>query len=145
MEKLYTIGFTEKSARAFFDALEAVGVRTLIDIRLSNTSQLAGFAKKDDLEYFLGRIGGIAYVHALEFAPSPEIFEAYKKRKGSWEDFAAAYAALLETRKAIAAYPRSIFEDGCLLCSESKPDRCHRSLAADYLARRWPGLEIRHL
>src|SRR5271157_4159413 len=104
MAKLFTIGFTRKSARSFFGLLTQNGVKTLIDVRLNNTSQLAAFPKRDDLEYFLGEIGHISYAHVLEFAPTSERIAASKAGKASWERYAERFTALLTERKAESAF-----------------------------------------
>ena len=143
---LFTIGFTGKSAEQFFTALQNAGVKRLIDIRLNNVSQLAGFAKRDDLEYFLKEIGGIEYVHEPMLAPTQEILDAYKKRKGSWSDFTDGYLALIRERKVEAVLsPESFRKKTVLLCSEATAEHCHRRLALEYLQQHWEGVIIRHL
>ena len=143
--KLFTIGFTKKSAEKFFGLLSEAGVKKIIDIRLNNTSQLAGFAKKDDLIYFLKMIGGIDYVHLPEFAPTQEIMDEYKKKKGSWDTYEKNFMALLAKRAADSAVLKSDLDGGCLLCSEEKPQQCHRRLVAEYFSQKWPEIEIVHL
>jgi hypothetical protein len=81
---LFTIGFTQKNAQKFFESLKKSGVKRVIDTRLNNISQLAGFTKKTDLEYFLKTIGDIEYVHILDLAPTKDILDEYKKNKGDW-------------------------------------------------------------
>ena len=68
--RLFTIGFTKKSAEGFFTNLSKAGVKRVIDIRLNNMSQLAGFTKRDDLRYFLRTICNIDYIHLPELAPN---------------------------------------------------------------------------
>jgi len=140
--KLYTIGFTRKSAETFFSQLKASGVRTLIDSRLNNRSQLAGFAKQNDLRYFLREIGNIDYVHLPQLAPTQEILDAFKKKKGSWADYERSFRALMGSRKIEKEFRPELFENACLLCSEHKPHHCHRRLVAEYLRERWNGIEI---
>ncbi len=142
--KLFTIGFTQKSAEDFFARLAKAGVKKLIDIRLNNVSQLAGFAKKDDLRYFAKTICGIGYEHMPELAPSAELFDEYKKSKGAWSDFTPKFRKLMAARK-IETLERKTFDGGCLLCSEDKPRHCHRQLVAEYLKEKWGGVEIVHL
>jgi uncharacterized protein (DUF488 family) len=142
--KLFTIGFTKTTAESFFTRLSEAGVTRVIDVRISNSSQLAGFAKQADLEYFLRELGGIAYEHHLELAPTEELFKTYRGG-GSWEDLEAGYTALLAERRVEEQLDRERFERACLLCSEDTPTQCHRRLAAEYLARRWDGVEIEHL
>lgn len=143
---VYTIGFTKRSAESFFSELERNGITRLVDVRLNNSSQLAGFTKRDDLAYFLDRIGGIAYVHEPRLAPTQEIIDAYRKRKGPWSDFETSFLALMAERKIEDVIPRDLF-DGCtvLLCSEPEAERCHRSLVLDYLAERWGDITPVHL
>ncbi|ABF39958.1 conserved hypothetical protein [Candidatus Koribacter versatilis Ellin345] len=143
--KLFTIGFTKKSADEFFPALIAGSVRRVIDVRLNNTSQLAGFSKKDDLRYFLKAIASIEYTHVPELAPTQEILDAYKKKAMDWPAYETAFRKLLEERKAAGSLDREIFEDACLLCSEEKPEHCHRRIAAEYLHEQWGDIEIVHL
>jgi uncharacterized protein (DUF488 family) len=142
---LFTIGFTQKTARAFFEALRAAGVRRVIDVRLNNTSQLAAFSKRDDMEYFLAQIGGIEYVHVPELAPTQEILDAYKKHKGSWAVYESAFRALLKGRGVERTLKRAIFDRGCLLCSEVEPAHCHRRLVAEHLEAAWGNVEVEHL
>ncbi len=143
--KLFTIGFTQKSAETFFTTLQQVGVHRIVDIRLNNTSQLAGFAKARDLQYFLMAIGGIAYTHQPEFAPTPELLEEYKKNKGSWEKYEASYASLMERRRADDLVVNVLRDGDCLLCSEAEPTHCHRRLLAERVQKCMENLEIVHL
>lgn len=144
--KVYTIGFTKKNARQFFGALKRVGVKKLVDVRLNNTSQLAAFTKKDDLEYFAEAICGISYHHFPSLAPTQEILDALKKQKGSWTDYEAKFEALMQQRGAIEKLDRVFFQEPCcLLCSEATPEHCHRRLVAEGMKRRWPDVEIIHI
>ena len=125
--KIFTIGFTKKSAETFFTRLKEAGVRRLIDVRLNNVSQLAGFTKKDDLRYFTRAICGIDYVHVPELAPTSEILDPYKKQKnGDWALYEQQFLDLMRSRKIEETIPRDLLEGGCLLCSEEKPVHCHR-------------------
>ncbi len=140
-----TIGFTRKSAEQFFAILSAAGVRRVIDTRLYNTSQLSGFAKQDDLRYFLGTIASIEYRHEPLLAPSDEILDAYRKKILGWDEYAAAYLALLRARQVESRLHRDELNDACLLCSEADPEHCHRRLAAEYLRETWGDIRIEHL
>ena len=133
---LFTIGFTQKSAERFFSLLAANSVRRLIDTRLNNTGQLAGFSKRDDLQYFCRTLLSMEYVHWLESAPEDSMLKAYKDKALSWADYANEYTAMLQRRKVETQL--SLVENGtaCLLCSEAKPHHCHRSLLADYLSKK---------
>jgi uncharacterized protein (DUF488 family) len=143
--RIFTIGFTKKSAEAFFTRLQNAGVRRLVDVRLNNISQLAGFTKKDDLRYFLKAICNIEYVHLPELAPTAEILDAYKKQKhGDWELYERRFLDLMRSRQ-VENTPREILADGCLLCSEEKPLHCHRRLVAEYLKEHWGDVEIEHI
>lgn len=143
---LFTIGFTKKSAEQFFESLRGAGVRRVLDVRLNNVSQLAGFSKRDDLRYFLQAICGIEYAHLPEFAPTPAMLDEYKKqKKGSWEDYESLYRKFLETRAADREMQREFFDGACLLCSEATPEHCHRRLLAEYLRERWGEIRIVHL
>ena len=144
--RLYTIGFTLKSAEAFFGALKRAGVRRLIDIRLNNSSQLAGFTKRQDLPYLLRELCGADYVHVPLLAPTQELIDRYRKEKGGLAEFRAAYLRLLNERRVADTLDRALLEGpAVLLCAEPEPERCHRSFAAEYLARKWPELEPVHL
>jgi uncharacterized protein (DUF488 family) len=142
---LFTIGFTQKSAEKFFDTLIESRVQRVIDTRLNNVSQLAGFAKRDDLKYFLGVIGKIDYIHVLELAPTKDILDAYKKNGGDWESYEKNFLQLMRDRKIEAKISPDLIDGGCLLCSEAKPHHCHRRLVAEYLNEKWGNVKIWHL
>jgi uncharacterized protein (DUF488 family) len=142
---LYTIGFTQKGAERFFSLLADRGVKRLLDIRLNNRSQLAGFAKRDDLRFFLQRLCGIEYHELPVLAPTQDILAAYKKNGGDWAAYERQFLNLLAHRRVAQTLDPSLFEDGCLLCSEHQPSHCHRRLVAEYLREQWGGLDIRHL
>ncbi len=140
---LYTIGFAQKSAEKFFDILMKNKVARVIDIRLNNKSQLAGFTKGDDLKYFLAKIAGIDYRYMLVYAPPKELFDAYRDNKVDWPEMEKQYNQVLEERDTLQNI--ELFENACLLCSEPKPQQCHRRLLAEFIARKVPGVNIIHL
>ena len=143
---VYSIGFTHKSASDFFEMLKANRIERLLDVRLSNTSQLAGFTKQADLDYFLKQICDADYEHEPLLAPSEELFRAYRKEGGSWEALASGYLKLLKTRKIESVLSKSSFKKRTvLLCSEATPEHCHRRLALEYLQKHWPEIKIHHL
>ena len=142
---VFTIGFTQKSANQFFESLGKAGVQRVIDVRLNNKSQLAGFSKREDLTYFLNKILGIGYLHEPLLAPTQEMLGEYKKNKGSWADYEQRFLNLMEQRKIEDVIPPEIVAGSCLLCSENQPHHSHRRLVADYLQKKWGRLEIRHL
>jgi uncharacterized protein (DUF488 family) len=143
---LFTIGFTQKSAERFFGLLATNSVKKLIDTRLNNTGQLAGFSKRDDLKYFCSTILSTEYIHWLESAPEETMLSAYKNKEISWADYAAEYLAMLERRKVESSMSLVASGDACLLCSEAKPHHCHRSILADYLNRKSGGtMTVQHL
>jgi len=142
----FTIGFTKTTAEDFFDRLQRAGVRTVIDVRLQNTSQLAGFAKAADLSYFLKTIGGIAYRHAPELAPDDALFADYRKKGLKWDAFEPRFLDIMATRKIEEQFKPEDLDGACLLCSEDKPHRCHRRLVVEYLEDRWGrSLDVTHL
>jgi uncharacterized protein (DUF488 family) len=143
---IYTIGYTKKSLRQFIGLLQEAGVDALIDVRLRNTSQLAGFAKRDDLAFLLFEGFGIAYEHVVDLAPTAEILDAYKKDH-DWLVYERAYRQLLAEGDALAIGQGLLerYQRPCLLCAEDTPDRCHRRLLAEYLAEGIGDLEIVHL
>ena len=143
--KVFTIGFTKTSAESFFHRLQGAGVTKVLDVRLNNVSQLAGFAKRDDLQYFLSTIGRIAYEHARELAPTKEMLDAYKKGKGDWAEYEKQFLELIATRQIEKFIPREAMEGACLLCSEDTPHHCHRRLVVEYLQEKWGDLEVTHL
>ncbi len=143
---LYTIGFTKKKAEYFFGKLKQAGVKRVIDVRLNNVSQLAGFAKKDDLVYFLKQLGGMEYIHLKELAPTQEILDAYKKKKGDWAVYEKQFLNLMKKRHIEEKLKQEILHGGCLLCSEDEPHHCHRRLVAEYLQKEWgAGVTVTHL
>lgn len=142
--KLFTIGFTKSSAQHFFSRLKNSGATRVVDVRLNNVSQLAGFAKRDDLRYFASEICGMNYAHIPALAPTQDILDEYKKNKGDWNVYAAKFNELIE-RRHIETLGRELLDGGCLLCSEDKPHHCHRRLVAEYLRQKWSDVEIVHL
>lgn len=143
--EITTIGFTKKSAEQFFTALQAAGVKRVVDVRLNNVSQLAGFSKMQDLRYFLKAICEIEYVHLPELAPTQDILDAYKKEKGDWDLYAKRFLDLMAVRHIEDKVPKDVLNGGCLLCSEDKPHHCHRRLVAEYLAQYWEDVKTKHL
>jgi uncharacterized protein (DUF488 family) len=143
---IYTCGFTQKSARQFFESLRGAGIRRLVDVRLKNMSQLAGFAKKDDLAYFLREICQAEYQHEPLLAPTEELLDYVKKRKGSWEIYEEKFLALLAQRHIEEHIDRRLFEvPTVLLCSEAMPEHCHRRLVLQYLNSTWGNITAIHL
>ena len=143
--KIFTIGFTKKSARHFFELVRKSGVKRVVDIRLNNVSQLAGFAKRDDLAYFLKEICGMEYIHLPDLAPTQEMLDQYKKHGGDWKMYEARFLALMQQRRIEETVSKELIADGCLLCSEDKPHHCHRRLVAEYLKQHWGDVDITHL
>jgi uncharacterized protein (DUF488 family) len=143
--KLFTIGFTKKSAEEFFTCVQKAGVHRVVDVRLNNTSQLAGFAKARDLKYFLHAIAGIDYVHIPEFAPTQDILDDFKKKKGSWADYESKFKDLMANRRITERATSLLRENDCLLCSEPTPEHCHRRLVAEYLHEQLGDIEVIHL
>jgi uncharacterized protein (DUF488 family) len=143
--KVFTIGFTKKSAREFFGKLRRPGLTRLVDVRLNNVSQLAGFSKRDDLQFFCESILSIEYLHLPSLAPTQAILDAYKKNHGDWADYEERFLGLMAERKIEDNVAREVIDGGCLLCSESTPENCHRRLVADYLQRKWGDVEIEHI
>ena len=142
---LFTIGFTQKSAEEFFSRLKTAGVKRLVDVRLNNRSQLAGFAKKDDLPFFLREINHIDYVHLPLLAPTKEMLDEYKKQKGAWVDYERRFIGLMASREIERKVEKNLLDESCLLCSEDLPDKCHRRLVAEYLSQKWGTLQVQHL
>jgi uncharacterized protein (DUF488 family) len=144
--EIYTIGFTQTTAEHFFDRLKQASVTRLLDVRLKNTSHLAGFAKAGDLPFFLERIAGIAYQHEPLLAPSVELLGEYRKRELAWEAYADRFLTLLTDRQVQDQMePDDFQERTVLLCSESTPECCHRRLVCEYLSEYWGPLQTEHL
>jgi len=144
--EVYTIGFTKKTAEQFFEILKKESIRRLVDVRLNNVSQLAGFAKRDDLRYFLREICRAEYVHEPLLAPTQEMLDKYKKKKGPWAEYEQEFLALMSERKVEERLNRSMFSaPTVLLCSEPTAEHCHRRLVLEYLSTKWDNISIRHL
>jgi uncharacterized protein (DUF488 family) len=143
--KIFTIGFTKKSAETFFTRLKDAGVKRLVDVRLNNVTQLAGFTKRDDLRYFTRAICNIDYVHLPDLAPTREMLDAYKKHRGKWELYEGQFLDLMRLRRIEETTSREVLDGACLLCSEEKPHHCHRRLVAEYLKRHWGDVQIEHI
>jgi uncharacterized protein (DUF488 family) len=144
--RLYTIGFTQKSAEQFFGLLRDNGVKVLVDIRLKPDSQLSGFAKGRDLPYFLKHLIDCDYRYMPQMAPTDELLTRYRDDK-SWSNYEVAFNQLLQERNLIVRLDREWWaaHPACLLCSEHEPDHCHRRLVAEYIAAHWPEVEIVHV
>lgn len=142
---LFTIGFTKKTAQEFFDILMKSGVKRVIDTRLNNVSQLAGFTKKSDLQYFLHQIGKIDYIHRQDFAPTQDILDKYKKKGKDWQTYEQEFLQLIQQRQIEEKISPDILDGACLLCSEATPHHCHRRLVAEYLLNQWGNIKISHL
>ncbi|MFG2093030.1 DUF488 family protein [Streptomyces sp. NPDC048612] len=143
--KLYTIGFTKKSAEKFFGLLRKAEVTTLVDVRLNNVSQLSGFAKRDDLKYFLHEICDVQYAHRVDLAPTQPMLEDYKKRGASWTSYEERFLELMKHRHIENTVPRELLNNAVLLCSEDHAGHCHRRLVAEYIAQQWGDVSIEHL
>ena len=144
--EVFTIGFTKKTAAEFFGLLQRYRIQRLVDVRLNNVSQLAGFTKRDDLQYFLREICKAEYVHEPLLAPTQEMLDAYKKEKGVWAEYERKFLALMTQRKIEDSVPRAYFAlPAALLCSEPTPEHCHRRLVIEYLQSKWGDLQAIHL
>jgi uncharacterized protein (DUF488 family) len=144
--EIYTIGFTKKTAEQFFSLLKGAHIGRLLDVRLNNVSQLAGFAKKEDLKYFLRAICNCEYIHEPLLAPTQEMLDAYKKQKGVWQEYEQQFLALMAERKIEETMDQDQFAiPTALLCSEPTPEQCHRRLVLDYLRTKWSNISVRHL
>ena len=144
--QVYTIGFTKKNAEKFFGLIKSSKISTLIDVRLNNVSQLAGFAKSDDLRFFLREVCSVEYVHVPELAPTKDMLDAYKKGEISWDKYADKFLNLMAQRHVEKQVKSSEFDNGCLLCSEHEPHFCHRRLVVEYLNKNSEfDLKVKHL
>ena len=144
--EICSIGFTQKTAEQFFTLLKRAGIRRLLDVRLNNSSQLAGFTKREDLQFFLQEIRGADYRHEPLLAPTQVILDEYKKKKGPWAEYETRFLALMADRKIEERVDRALFAvPTVLLCSEPTAERCHRRLVLEYLRDKWGNLTITHL
>jgi uncharacterized protein (DUF488 family) len=144
--EIYTIGFTKKTAAQFFGTLKNASIEQLVDVRLNNVSQLAGFAKKDDLAFFLSEICGAVYKHETLLAPTQDLLDEYKKQKGSWTVYERQFLSLMAERQIESKIPQELFSKRTvLLCSEDTADQCHRRLVVDYLQSKWGNISVTHL
>lgn len=145
--QIFTIGFTKLSAKKFFSTLSNNKIELLIDIRLNNTSQLAGFSKGEDLDFFLHELCKIEYRHDIVFAPSADILDDYKKKKISWQEYESRYIELMKKRNATDHFFEKYSEYNriCLLCSEPVANMCHRRLLAEELQKANPSISIMHI
>jgi len=145
MKKLYTLGYTQKPAEKFFGLLKANGIQRLIDIRLSNNTQLSGFTKKDSLQYFLKELLKISYRHIPMMAPSKGLFDDFKKNGLEWENYEIRFNWLIDYRKIERLICENDIDHTCLLCCEPEATNCHRRLVAEYLQQHFDGIEIIHI
>ncbi|HTB21994.1 MAG TPA: DUF488 domain-containing protein [bacterium] len=144
--EIFTIGFAQKSARQFFGILNSNGIQRLIDIRVNNVSQLAGFTKKEDLSFFLEKLGGIQYVHMPQLAPTQDLLKRYQNKKIDWAGYEKEFQAILDARKSVADFDYGLLEQPTvMLCSEATAEHCHRRLVAERLKEQRPNLKIVHL
>lgn len=145
MIKLFTIGFTNKSAEKFFSLLMNNHVKKIVDTRINNVSQLAGYAKGADLKFFAKSIGQMDYDHNIDLAPTKELLSLYRDKKISWAQYEVAYLDLLDSRKIIKKLNAGSLHENCFLCSEHTPEKCHRRLLAEYIQHVNNDIEIIHL
>jgi uncharacterized protein (DUF488 family) len=146
MIDIYTIGFTQKSAEVFFNLIKKSNIKTLVDVRLNNVSQLAGFAKRDDLKFFLKELCSVDYIHRPELAPTEDILKAYKKKEIPWDVFEKRFIDILIQRCIEKHLNIRELENACLLCSEHEPKFCHRRLIVEYLSKNSEyEINIKHL
>jgi len=143
---VYTIGFTKKNAETFFKFIRASQIKTVIDVRLNNVSQLSGFAKKDDLRFFLRELCSAEYVHVPDMTPTKEILDPYKDGKMTWQAYEDKFLNLMAQRNIEKAIKPALLDQGCLLCSEHEPHQCHRRLVVEYLNKTTDlNLTVKHL
>ncbi|WP_114556203.1 DUF488 domain-containing protein [Bacillus sp. K6W] len=147
MIQVTTIGFSKKTLRKFVDLLKSAQVTCLVDTRLNNTSQLSGFAKRDDLQFILEELVGIKYIHCLDLAPTQDILSGFKEKRITWEEYTERYLTLLRERNIEHKIDELIGENQviCFLCSEHKPHNCHRSLLTQYIQGYREDIEVVHL
>ena len=143
--KLYTIGFTKKNAETFFALLEKNKIRVVIDIRRNNSSQLAIFSKFPDLSYFLENLSNIKYKHFINLAPPSDLLKKYRNKSITWEQFEKKYIKIIKSNDDFNDFNYNLLKNACLLCSEDKPDKCHRRLLAELFKSNNKQIDITHL
>lgn len=146
--KIFTIGFTKKDAKTFFELLQKNKIDLLLDIRLNNVSQLAGFAKGNDLGYFINEILNAKYIHDTRFAPTKELLDSYRDKNINWLEYEKEFNKIIEDRRLVDIFQDNYYknyERVCLLCSESEAEKCHRRLIAEYLKENFSDIEIIHI
>jgi uncharacterized protein (DUF488 family) len=143
--RIYTIGFTKKNASRFFGLLTENGVSVLVDTRLNNVSQLAGFTKRDDLAFFTRNLCGIDYIHETRLAPSADLLRSFRQGSWTWATYEREYLQLLRDRRVDRVLDKASMNGAALLCSEATPEKCHRRVAAEYLGQMWGDVEVVHL
>ena len=143
MITLYTIGFTKKNAQKFFELLKNAGVRKLVDIRINNASQLAGFAKGTDLKFFMKAICNAEYEHITELAPTKELLKNYQDKVIDWNGYTVVFKKILQDRHIAERFNVENFDNCCFLCTEDTPEQCHRRLVAEFFKAKNPDKDIR--
>jgi uncharacterized protein (DUF488 family) len=143
--KIFTIGFTKKTAEQFFNLLDREDIKRVVDIRLNNSSQLAGFTKNEDLRFFLRKVIGKDYVHYPQLAPTADMLKLYRDGKNDWTGYETNFIELMQRRRVEETVPKDLLDGGCLLCSEATPEQCHRRLVAEYFAEQWTDIQLCHL
>ncbi len=143
--KIFTLGYAGKNAREFFTILNQAGIRKIIDVRLYNTSQLAGFTKRQDIEYFLQAIVGAEYIHLPIMAPTKQLLNDYKKGLINWQQYEKQFKPIIARRQIEKHLVPQDMDMSCFLCSEAEADNCHRRVVAEYLAEHWQNVSIHHL
>ena len=143
MITLYTIGFTKKNAQKFFELLKNAGVRKLVDIRINNASQLAGFAKGTDLKFFMKAICNAEYDHITDLAPTKELLKNYQDKVIDWNGYTVVFKKILQDRHIAERFNVENFDNCCFLCTEDTPEQCHRRLVAEFFKAKNPDKDIR--
>ncbi len=143
MITLYTIGFTKKSAEKFFSLLKKADVKKIVDIRINNASQLAGFAKGSDLQFFVKAILGAEYIHITDLSPTKELLKSYQDKEIDWAGYVRIFSNLLKERHIKDKYKVEDFDNCCFLCTEDTPEQCHRRLVVEYFRDNNPDKDVR--
>ncbi len=144
MKRIFTIGFTKKSAEQFFDILQKNEIDLIADVRLNNKGQLAGFTKERDFKYFLS-LFKIDFIHLINFAPTKGLRNSYHS-DWNYEIYKNNYIKLLNSRDAVTNLVKLNlpYNNICLLCSEPEADKCHRSVAAEEISKKL-SLSVSHV
>lgn len=144
MKQIWTIGYERTGLPGFIDTLQAVKIKTLVDVREIANSRRAGFSKKI-LAASLSE-AGIAYIHMKALGTPKAGREA--ARRGDTKTMTRIFEAKMvepEAQLALAETAKRASKGRlCLMCLEHDWRECHRNIVAQHLTADF-GLKPQHL